>query len=192
MIGHDFLNLPESIFTYVYKGLKKLDRDISFVSAGLFTLQYTTSALGSLRAEVAERGTQITQPPCTSSYVRWRFCTTQCVKKLSCTYLTAHSSVPPPPCTSPTFAAFWQNLHLKLSCAYLTRTGPGLGSPVPIFSAPLSGVCTCVKNSAMRSLLRARFVPACLLQLEDCSNGAQRSDYTSSLHYLQTPYVAKQ
>ncbi len=128
------------------------------------------SALGSLRAEVAERGTQITQPPCTSSYVRWRFCTTQCVKKLSCTYLTAHGSVPPPPCTSPTFAAFWHNLHLKLSCAYLTRTGPRLGSPVPIFSAPLSVVCTCVKNSATRSLLRARFVPACLLHSTVCAS----------------------
>jgi hypothetical protein len=38
VIGHDYLNLPESIFTYVYKGLKKLDGDITFVSAGLFTL----------------------------------------------------------------------------------------------------------------------------------------------------------
>ncbi len=34
VIGHDYLNLPESIFTYVYKGLKKLDGEITFVSAG--------------------------------------------------------------------------------------------------------------------------------------------------------------
>jgi len=45
VIGHDYLNLPESIFTYVYKGLKKLDGEITFVSAGLFTLQYTTAGL---------------------------------------------------------------------------------------------------------------------------------------------------
>ncbi len=58
------------------------------VYAGTPTAGIVNSALGSLRAEVAERGTQITQPPCTSSYVRWRFCTTQSVKKLSCSYLT--------------------------------------------------------------------------------------------------------
>ena len=40
------------------------------VYAGEPTAGIVNSALGSLRAEVAERGTQITQPPCTSTYVR--------------------------------------------------------------------------------------------------------------------------
>jgi hypothetical protein len=35
VIGHDYLNLPESIFTYVYKGLKKLDGEITFVVSWL-------------------------------------------------------------------------------------------------------------------------------------------------------------
>jgi hypothetical protein len=52
------------------------------VYAGTSTAGIMNSALGSLRAEVAERGTQITQPLCTSSYVAWRFCTTQSVQKI--------------------------------------------------------------------------------------------------------------
>ncbi len=54
VIGHDYLHLPESIFTYVYYCLKKL-QDITFVSAGLFTLQYTTAGLQccQLQAEVS-------------------------------------------------------------------------------------------------------------------------------------------
>jgi hypothetical protein len=45
VIGYDYLNLPKSIFTYVYKGLKKLDGDITFVSAGLFTLHNSWPAV---------------------------------------------------------------------------------------------------------------------------------------------------
>jgi hypothetical protein len=45
VICHGCLNLSESILTYVYKGLKELVGDITFVSAGLFTPKYTTAGL---------------------------------------------------------------------------------------------------------------------------------------------------
>jgi hypothetical protein len=110
-------------------------------------LKFPASALGSLRAEVAERGT----------HVRSLHIPAPTFTALCTTLYLAILMRNRPLCTS-SYLHFCTNLRLKLSCAYLTSLCAEPGSPLYLsFVGPALWSLQVCKGTH----LRARFVPVC-------------------------------